>query len=168
MSQAGIIGRFDGEYAFLSNFSRAEVLWDGLRYPSTENFYQAMKAEDPQNRALYQRMSAGQAKRSGKELPIRPDWEAVRLGVMAEALRQKFAPGTLLGFQLLETGKAGLVEGNHWRDCFWGVDPNYNDGFGHNWLGTLLMRTRKWLRAGGDEAHWEATVIAGEFARFTL
>ncbi len=166
MSQAGIIARFDGSYAFLSNFTRVTVQWEGLTYPSTENFYQAMKAADPAYRSAYTNLTSGGAKRSGKKLPARPDWLDVRLGVMAEALRQKFTPGSSLAKQLVETGASGLVEGNHWHDSYWGVDPNFNDGFGHNWLGTLLMRTRKWLQQGGDPATWETLVLAGDTVRF--
>lgn len=39
---------------------------------------------------------------------------------------------------LLETVDADLVEGNHWKDRYWGV---YN-GSGENCLGQLLMMVR--------------------------
>jgi len=45
--------------------------------------------------------------------------------------------------KLLETGDRELIEGNYWKDTFWGV---YKDPLGHkhglNHLGKLLMRIR--------------------------
>lgn len=58
---------------------------------------------------------------------------------------------------LKETGSAILIEGNTWRDRFWGV---YN-GQGENWLGRLLMEVRESL--GGPKVEWKQEFL-GEWS----
>lgn len=135
------IHSFRGEYAFLSNFWRAPVLYDGMRFPSAETAFQAAKTLDPALRESFTSLSPGDAKRRGREVPLRADWEDVKLGIMADILRAKFAD-PVLRRALLATGDAKLVEGNQWGDTFWGVCR----GQGANWLGTLLMDLRTRLR----------------------
>jgi hypothetical protein len=69
---------------------------------------------------------------------LRADWEDIRLEVMLNLLRQKFAPGSELRTKLETTTPHELVEGNTWGDTFWGVC----NGVGQNNLGRLLMQVR--------------------------
>lgn len=137
-----MITSFQGEHRWLSNFHPCTVTWDGP-YPSVEHAYQAakslVKAERDRVRAC---PTPADAKRAGRTLTIRPDWDAVKLRVMAHLLRQKFAPGSALAARLLATGDAELVEGNGWGDTYWGVC----DGVGQNHLGLMLMQIRDELR----------------------
>jgi ribA/ribD-fused uncharacterized protein len=148
-----MIDSFDGEYRFLSNFWPATVVLDGLMYPTVEHAYQAAKTDVFACRLVIQAADTpGQAKRLGRRMPLRPDWERVKQDVMASLLRQKFAPGTGLADQLLATGYEGLIEGNSWHDNYWGVCycPKCCNR-GQNRLGKLLMNIRKELRDGqGD------------------
>jgi predicted NAD-dependent protein-ADP-ribosyltransferase YbiA (DUF1768 family) len=73
-------------------------------------------------------------------VPIRSDWDEVKVEVMRALVRIKFS--TDLQPHLLSTGEAELVEGNWWGDQFWGVC----DGKGENWLGRILMETRAAFR----------------------
>ena len=133
------ISDFRGEYRWLSNFHLVEVKLDGLPYPSTEHAYQAAKTLDIAERLMIQALpTCGQAKRTGQRLKLRDDWEQVKVSIMLDLLRQKFARGTLLGQQLDATGDRQLVEGNWWGDTFWGVCG----GVGENQLGKLLMQVR--------------------------
>jgi predicted NAD-dependent protein-ADP-ribosyltransferase YbiA (DUF1768 family) len=75
---------------FYSNFYPAIVLFEGLLYASAENAYQAAKTLDVEKRKEFQVMRPGQAKRAGRKLAIRPDWEKVRLGVMHQIVKDKF------------------------------------------------------------------------------
>lgn len=151
MKQAPILS-FTGDYRWLSNFwpSPVRLTIPGeknppeiadLTYPSVENAYQAAKAE-PRQRHHFIPLSAGEAKRRGRGLVIRPDWEDIKVAVMRGLVRQKFAPGSDLGHQLLATGEAEIIEGNTWGDTFWGVCR----GSGLNTLGKLLMERRHELR----------------------
>ena len=39
--------RFENEFEFLSNFSKSEIILNGIIYPTVEHFFQAMKTKDP-------------------------------------------------------------------------------------------------------------------------
>jgi hypothetical protein len=130
------IDSFKNEYKFLSNFSIAEVEFEGITYPSVEHAYQAAKTLDKGERSNIRELSPGQAKKMGRKFKLRNDWEQVKIPIMYILLKDKFK-GTLAQ-QLIETGNAELIEGNNWGDQFWGVC----NGVGQNFLGRLLMRVR--------------------------
>lgn len=79
-----------------------------------------------------------EAKKRGKKIKLRKDWESIKIQVMREILQQKFAPGTELYNKLKATEDAKLIEGNWWGDKFWGQCNRV----GQNWLGRLLMEIR--------------------------
>jgi ribA/ribD-fused uncharacterized protein len=133
------ITSFSGENRFLSNFWPSIVMMDGQPFPSVEHAYQAAKTTDKtQRRVIQYAPTAGKAKRLGKKVTMRPDWEAVRLQIMEELLREKFKEGILLK-KLQATKPHKLIEGNTWGDQFWGESPL---GTGQNHLGLLLMQIR--------------------------
>lgn len=135
------IDSFTGDHKFLSNFYPCKIMLDDVEYPSVEHAYQAAKTTDTDDRKPFHQHplpTAGQSKKLGRKLKIRPDWESVKLQVMEELLIQKFADSTLKK-QLQETGDAKLIEGNWWGDTFWGVDQKKG---GKNHLGKLLMKIR--------------------------
>lgn len=134
----------DGSQTPLSNFYAQPVQVEGVVYPTAEHAFQAMKSLDLRVRQEVAAIETpGAAKRFGRQMALRSDWEAVKLGVMRTVLAQKFAHPDAAIF-LLGTGDQFLIEGNHWGDRFWGQCPV---GFGENWLGFLLMGIRAGLRA---------------------
>jgi ribA/ribD-fused uncharacterized protein len=134
-----LINSFTGEHRFLSNFYPCEIFFEGVFYPSVEHAYQAaktlMQAERDRVRIA---KTPGAAKKLGRKVTLQVGWNSMRVAVMRELLRTKFA-NNVLRAMLLETEDAQLVEGNYWRDTFWGVC----NGKGENWLGRLLMEVRK-------------------------
>ena len=42
-----MIAMFDGKYAFLSNFYPSPITFDGITFPTVENWFQAWKTEIP-------------------------------------------------------------------------------------------------------------------------
>ena len=143
-----VIGHFSGKHAFLSNFHPSQIKV-GIRYPTVEHYYQAQKTLSMRHRRRIAELpSPGQAKRAGRNLPLRPDWEAIKLDVMLRGIRAKFAHNSRLAAQLLATGDALLVEGNNWDDKYWGALYNLETDrwVGKNWLGGLLMLRRAELR----------------------
>ena len=138
------IGLFTGAFRFLSNFFPSPVEFEGLTYATVEHAFQAAKTVNPVERERIQRCSTpGAAKRLGREVVLRPEWERIRLGVMKELVRQKFTHDPRLRAQLLKTYPHPLVEENTWGDRFWGVCG----GVGENHLGRILMEVRAGLRA---------------------
>lgn len=134
------IDKFDGTaFRFLSNFYPARVVYEGIEYPTSEHAYQAAKTLDifqRQNVAMLR--TPAEAKRYGKAVSMRPDWDDVKVDVMEEIVYAKFTQNENLMHMLVLTEDMPLIEGNSWGDTFWGVC----DGVGENNLGKILMRVR--------------------------
>lgn len=138
-----MITHFKGHYDFLSNFHSSKVTYAGVEYPTIEHAYQASKTLDTaQQEKIRLAESPAKAKKLGKRVTLRSDWDAVKVDIMRGLIEQKFKEGTGLAMALLWTGDEELVEKNWWGDDFWGVTYN---GVGQNWLGKLLMERRKQL-----------------------
>ena len=83
--------------------------------------------------------TAGKAKRLGKTLELRPDWEEIKVDIMEEVLRDKFSFRNVgLMLTLFKTGTEELVEGNSWGDKIWGRVFEDGEWKGFNHLGILL------------------------------
>lgn len=136
---------FCGELDFLCNFYPAKVEVGGIMYMSSEAAYQAQKSLNGAVRNQFAQYHAGEAKRKGHQIAVRPDWNEVRLAVMEEVVRAKFTQNPDLAERLAATGSMLLEEGNYWGDTFWGVD--FYTGEGENNLGKILMKVRDELRA---------------------
>jgi ribA/ribD-fused uncharacterized protein len=133
------IDSFSNEYAFLSNFFEAPVEWEGIRYPTNEHAFQAAKVINPAKRLeIAAAATPDIAKRMGRSVNLRSDWEDIKYNVMLEIVDAKFHQNPELADLLLSTGDAELIEGNWWNDTTWGVC----NGVGKNWLGHILMVTR--------------------------
>lgn len=146
-----MINKFRDENRFLSNFTPVNIIFDGVIYPSTEHAYVAAKTLNRQVRDDVRRCkTAGEAKRVGRSISLRPDWNEVRTELMENFLRQKF---DVQYFQelLMQTGTQTIVEGNTWHDNFWGSCVCQNktcNNTGSNNLGKLLMKIRGELQQG--------------------
>ena len=126
--------RFKDQYEFLSNFYEHPVTYNGITYRNSEAAFQAQKC--PARIKEFTDLSASEAKRLGRKVNLRPNWDLGRLKVMEEVLRAKFSDKDLKQ-KLIATGDQELVEGNWWGDRYWGVDKT-----GENNLGKLLMKIR--------------------------
>jgi ribA/ribD-fused uncharacterized protein len=143
-----IIGAFNGEFRWLSNFWPVSITCaDGITYPSSEHAYMAAKTVDLSiRREIAALKTPGDAKRFSRKIKLRADWETVKRGEMLAVLRLKFQD-PLLRMKLIGTGDAHLIEGNTWGDTYWGVC----NGQGQNVLGQLLMQVR-------SEIYWDDLV----------
>jgi len=139
-----MIDFFSGNYEFLSNFYICNIYYKGHKYISVEHAFQAAKVKDENNRLFIASASTpGLAKRRGRTVRIREDWEFIKDQVMYDLVLNKFKNNSDLKEQLLATGSEELVEGNFWGDSYWGVDKVRG---GQNKLGKILMRVRKELQ----------------------
>lgn len=138
------INEFRGEYFFLSNYYEAPVTHQGMTYGSNEAAFQAQKCLNEEEKLPFTEMRPAKAKKSGRAVQLRPDWEAVKVSIMEEIVRAKFTQNEDLKRRLLATGDAVLEEGNTWNDTFWGV--HLKNGRGQNHLGKILMKIRGELR----------------------
>lgn len=139
------IRSFRGNHLFLSNFyrDRQPVLFNGKYYLTAEHAFQAAKATSEEAREyVASAPDAREAKKRGREILCRKDWDQVKVQVMVAIVWEKFSENENLKRALLETGNAYLEEGNWWKDTFWGVC----NGEGSNILGHILMAVRDGLR----------------------
>src|ERR1043165_1067655 len=121
-----------GEYGWLSNMTEVPIPYKGKLFRSVENAYMWEKAphlidwldfclNNPPNIC----------KKESKKLPIREDWEAVKLKIMYDLLWLKFGQEPFKG-KLLATGNQNIIEGNYWKNTFWGMDLKQNPNVGEN------------------------------------
>lgn len=140
-----MINEFTGKYRFLSNFYMCGVEFEGKVYKSSEHAFVAAKTLDHGLRAGINALATpADAKKFGRTISLRPDWDTFKFEAMYLILQSKFTRNPELKQKLLDTGYEELVEGNHWGDKIWGVDLRTN--FGQNHLGLLLMKVRDQLR----------------------
>mgnify|MGYP003147510978 CR=1 FL=1 len=137
------ITEFQGEYRFLSNFWQESFSLAGMIFPTAEHAYQALKSNKGSDwQTILRCGTPGQAKRAGRRVTMRDDWNEVKLEIMKDIVRSKFYSNQPLRKRLLATGDAILEEGNKWNDRYWGVCR----GVGKNHLGNILMEVREELR----------------------
>ncbi len=133
-----VIDQFRGEFHWLSNFYSCPVPFEGLTFSNSEAAFQAAKSLDMKERVKFVDLAAGQSKKLGRRVELRPDWEEVKIDIMRQVLKSKFTQNLELREKLVATGDTELIEGNNWNDTFWGVCR----GKGRNHLGKLLMEVR--------------------------
>ena len=142
-----MIVQFRGNYFFLSNFYERFFVYDGISYNSAEAAFQAQKTLDKSKRFLEfsGNLPPIEAKRKGRKVNLRPDWEEVKVQIMKDVVREKFKQNDdLMRMLLIDTGDEELIEGNYWGDSFWGVNLKTNEGENH--LGIILMELRDEFR----------------------
>lgn len=147
-----VITRFIGHNFFLSNFFLSPICYQGKVYDSVEHAYQAAKTDDDSLRIPFhtrEKFTASEAKRAGRLLPLREDWENIKIEVMRELVFTKFEDAQLRQ-KLIDTSPCLLIEGNTWGDKFWGVCNNE----GHNWLGRILMDKRAIINTERFYSEW--------------
>ena len=141
---------FEGDYAFLSNFYFCVIKFDGKDWPTSEHLFQALKTRDKdQQEKIRNCITPGQAKKLGRIVDLREDWDSIKDNVMRLVLRMKFNQNPFLKTKLLETGNEILIEKNYWHDNYWGVcccDKCSLKKLRQNILGFLLMSLREEFR----------------------
>lgn len=136
------ITSFRNEHEFLSNFAPVDLRYEGEHYPTIEHAFQAAKTFNLEERKkVREAPSPAIAKRLGRRVTLRPDWETVKYEIMLELLRQKFSE-PVLRQKLMDTDNAELIEGNTWGDRSWGCVQKNGKWVGKNNLGKLLMKVR--------------------------
>lgn len=134
-----MIESFTGENYFLSNFSHSKIEMNGLVFDNAEAAFHSFK--DPARAAEFEGLNPSLAKRLGRSVRLRKDWEEVKDAIMYEVVLTKFLQNPLLKRKLIDTKGKDLIEGNYWGDRYWGVC----NGVGKNMLGKILVEVREYL-----------------------
>jgi ribA/ribD-fused uncharacterized protein len=149
-----MITKFQGRWHFLSNFYPCIIEHKGIKYPSVEHYYVAMKVTEIQMfdgihytagdfRELIAKVKLpSDVKKIGQRVKIRKDWDEKKLQFMEWGVREKFKDPKIAELMLL-TGNDDIIEGNYWHDNFWGSCICQKCGNnGENHLGKILMNIR--------------------------
>lgn len=138
------ISGFVGEYRFLSNFYPCHISFYNLQFTSVEAAFQAAKCQDVNQREKFCGLSAAEAKRFGRTVALRSDWDQSNVKIMNSLLVRKFHENPELRERLIATGVAPLMESNTWHDDFWGncTCNRCKCIEGSNILGRILMDIR--------------------------
>ena len=139
---------FSGREHPFSNFYPAPATYEGITFTTGESAFQAAKTLDVEIRRAFRSISPSDAKRKGRKLKLRSDWEQVKYQVMLDVLRSKFQD-LQLRQMLLDTGMRLIVENTtSWHDNEWGdcLCKKCTHITGKNLLGKALMELREELK----------------------
>lgn len=144
---------YKSNYFEFTNFYRAPIIIEDIKYPTSEHYYQSMKFKDyPELQKKIVNTEKARdvylfVKKKECQEKINKDWNKMKLDVMRKAVLEKFRQHPKLKKLLLDTDNKIIVE-NSPNDNFWGVG-----GFGkpfikgeNNWLGVILMEVREKLK----------------------
>ncbi len=76
------IKEFRGKYFFLSNFYNAKIEYFDMIFENNEAAFQSMKC--PERMEEFTKLSAAEAKRLGRRVPLCDDWEESKETIMFE------------------------------------------------------------------------------------
>lgn len=140
-----MIKEFKNQYFFLSNFYECPIYYNKLVFCNAEAAFQAQKVIDEKEQYKFINLNASQARKLGKTIVLRKDWEEVKDNIMYEIVKRKFTVNKKLQQKLIDTKDEELVEGNWWHDTYWGIDSK--TGIGKNKLGKILMKVREEVKS---------------------
>jgi len=130
---------------WFSNMRRMDspIVYQGINYWTVENFYVAIKVPNNsirhRERQKIAQMNPGLAKKYGRNLNVRKDWNLVKMDFMRIAIEHKFKKGTSWYDKLLSFDKP-VIEWNNWKDKFYGICIFSMEG--ENNLGKLIDRIK--------------------------
>lgn len=132
---------FRDQYWFLSNMYPCEIRItfppnkEVYTFKCVESAFQACKCIERIHE--FESLDGFQAKKLGRKVTLRSDWEQVKLLIMRNLVRVKFQQHPDLHQKLKEVS-GPIVEENTWGDKYWGIC----NGIGKNHLGEILMEIR--------------------------
>ena len=95
MEQA--IKQFREDFFFLSNFYECPVTYKQLDYTNNEAAFQAQKCTSDAEKIQFTKLNPSEAKKLGRRVNLRKDWEAVKVKIMEDIVREKFTQKPVTG-----------------------------------------------------------------------
>jgi len=127
-------------YWQFSNFASFPFEVDGVRYKTSEHYYQSHKALNPYDfKIICDAKTPKEAAEIGRRIKTFDDWDDRKDGVMFKVLKAKFDAYPELRALLVNTGEEEIAEDSP-MDYYWGIGK---DGSGKSMLGVLLMNLRE-------------------------
>ena len=128
---------FRNQLYFLSNMYPCRVRYKGTEYSCSESAFQAQKCTKESEKSLFVGINGFDAKRLGRKVSLKSNWEIEKISIMEGIVREKFIQNPSLAEKLIKV-EGPIQEDNSWHDTFWGIC----NGVGENHLGKILMKIR--------------------------
>lgn len=137
------IGFYPREFFCFDNFSAFAVVHNGIKYPTVEHAYQALKFVDTAPeiaREITGCFSSHEAQKLAyaNKNKQNPNWDKIKVDIMEDLIRLKLEQNPYVKQKLLQTKDYIICEDSP-KDAFWGIGPNRD---GQNQLGKLWMKLR--------------------------
>lgn len=148
-----MINEFRERFYFLSNFYDSPITYRGITYQNNEAAFQAQKTLSDEQRHSFSCLNPSEAKKRGRQIELRKDWEDIKYDEMYGIVKAKFSQNKDLRELLIRTGNVPLIEENTWHDNIWGncTCPRCSHVTGENHLGKILMKVRSELQFNAEE-----------------
>lgn len=128
------------------NFADYSIRLGEQFYFTGEHLFQALKSRKlSEHEYVRKTIDPSEAKRRGREVELRKDWEEIKGALMVAVLLLKFCQHRKLRKELIESHPKGIVEAR--KDPIWGQGP---DGNGLNMMGNSLVMVRAILIASKE------------------
>lgn len=139
----------DPDYACFSNFYPCNIEYGGITYNNSEAAWQSLKTLDIDERRSFSECTGGSAKKKGRKVKLREDWEDIKYNLMVDICYAKFAQNEDIKDILIGTGDEEIIENTTaWHDNIWGncECPRCINKPGKNLLGKALMTVREKIK----------------------
>ena len=140
------------EYSFhgncyLSNFYVCPVTYKGRTYTNSEAAFQAEKTLVDSEKDAFTNVTPGVAKKMGRHVNLRSDWNEARYSIMLDIVRAKFNQNPRLAEMLVALDCDSIEEDTTgWHDKIWGrCYCSKCNGEGTNFLGKILYQVKQEL-----------------------
>jgi|ERR1035437_1316875 ribA/ribD-fused uncharacterized protein len=142
----------------LSAFASTPISISGVTWPSAAHFYYGQKTLDENLREEIRRsVTPVEARKLGKSLKLRPQWEEMKFDIMLVAFRAKFSQHESCKQFLLATGHKKLYEERPYKS-----DWGHSNG-GRNLTGNALSTIREHLLLN-QVGHGEKLLLMGDLS----
>lgn len=133
---------FRGQYNFLSNmhFSPIIIKIGDIEYTFScaEAAFQAHK--DPLRAGEFVGLTGPEARKLGRTVTLRTDWENIKLAIMENVQFEKYKQHPELREKLIAIDGEIVEDGKYANNEFWGVSNKTGEGENH--LGRIIMKVR--------------------------
>lgn len=108
--------------SMLSNFYMCEVVYNGLLYKNSEAAFQAQKTLNNNIRIEFSKISSpSEAKKLGRTVQLRKDWEEVKYNEMCKIVAAKVSRNPRVKAVLMRTKGTIIEDTTGWHDNIWGA-----------------------------------------------
>ena len=96
-----IIMIFRDNFYFLSNMYPCKVNYRGTEYTCAESAFQAQKCTKESEKLMFNNINGFDAKKIGRKVSLKSNWEKEKLSIMEEIVRSKFIQNPSLAEKLI-------------------------------------------------------------------